>query len=97
MQTLERRLTELERECAAYVGPSVLFIDGEPTAEQRAASQQAESMRRTVVLGELAPGQSAALLASLGTLAKLTEADEPSRRIEALEAPGTSPGAARRR
>ncbi|MFZ2652779.1 MAG: DUF5681 domain-containing protein [Burkholderiaceae bacterium] len=38
-----------------------------------------------VAAGELAPGQGSALLASLGTLAKLTEADEMTRRIEALE------------
>lgn len=40
--------------------------------------------------GELAPGQGAALLAALSTLAKLTEADELMVRIEALEARNTS-------
>jgi len=39
-----------------------------------------------VAAGDLAPGDGAALLASLGTLAKLTEADELERRIVALEA-----------
>ena len=43
-----------------------------------------------VAAGELAPGPGAALLASLGTLAKLTETDELVRRIDALEAVGAT-------
>ena len=35
--------------------------------------------------GQLAPGQGAALLAAIGALAKLVEADELHRRIQALE------------
>lgn len=38
-----------------------------------------------VAAGDLAPGQGAALLAALGTLAKVAEVDELQRRIEALE------------
>lgn len=35
--------------------------------------------------GQLAPGQGAALLGAIGALAKLVEADELNRRVEALE------------
>lgn len=38
-----------------------------------------------VAAGDLAPSQGAAMLAAMGTLAKLTEADELERRIAALE------------
>jgi hypothetical protein len=38
-----------------------------------------------VSIGELTPTQGAALLASLGTLAKLIESDELERRIADLE------------
>lgn len=49
-------------------------------------TEQGRAVLGAVATGELAPGQGAALLASLGTLAKLTETDELSRRIQALEA-----------
>ena len=48
-------------------------------------TEQGRAVVAAVAAGELAPGQGAALLASLGTLAKLTEADELERRIVALE------------
>ena len=48
-------------------------------------TEQGRAVLMAVAAGELAPGQGAALLASLGTLAKLTEADELERRIAALE------------
>jgi hypothetical protein len=48
-------------------------------------TEQGRAVLVAVAAGELAPGQGAALLASLGTLAKLAEADELTRRIEALE------------
>jgi hypothetical protein len=35
--------------------------------------------------GQIAPTQASALLSSLGTLAKIVEADELVRRVEALE------------
>lgn len=49
-------------------------------------TEQGRAVLRAVADGELAPGQGAALLASLGTLARVREADELLRRIEALEA-----------
>ena len=48
-------------------------------------TEQGRAVVVAVAAGELAPSQGAALLASLGTLAKLTEADELERRIAALE------------
>lgn len=48
-------------------------------------TEQGKSVIAAVAAGELAPSQAASLLASLGTLAKLEEADELKRRIEALE------------
>jgi hypothetical protein len=47
-------------------------------------TEQGKAVLASVASGDLAPGQGAALLTSLGTLAKLTETDELSRRIEAL-------------
>lgn len=49
-------------------------------------TEQGKAVLASVASGDLAPGQGAALLASLGTLANLTETDELCRRIEALEA-----------
>ena len=49
-------------------------------------TEQGRAVIGAIASGDLAPSQGAALLASLGTLAKLTEADELERRIEALEA-----------
>jgi hypothetical protein len=50
-----------------------------------ALTDQGRAVLAAVASGALAPGQGAALLASLGALAKLTEADELERRIKALE------------
>ena len=49
-------------------------------------TEQGRAVLVAVASGGLAPGQGAALLASLGTLAKLTETDELERRIQVLEA-----------
>ena len=49
-------------------------------------TEQGRAVVAAAAAGTLAPGQAAALLASLGTLAKLTEADELARRVAALEA-----------
>jgi len=49
-------------------------------------TDQGRAVLRAVADGELAPGQGAALLASLGTLAKVREGDELEARIAALEA-----------
>jgi len=51
-------------------------------------TEQGRAVLGAVAAGTLAPGQGAALLASLGTLAKLQEADELERRIAALEGKG---------
>ena len=48
-------------------------------------SAQGRAVVAAVAAGELSPGQGAALLASLGTLAKLLEVDELERRVAALE------------
>lgn len=48
-------------------------------------TEQGRAVLASVAAGDLPPTQGAALLASLGTLAKLTETDELTRRIEALE------------
>lgn len=48
-------------------------------------TEQGRAVIVAVAAGQLAPAQGAALLAALGTLAKLTEADELERRIAALE------------
>ena len=56
-------------------------------------TEQGKSVLAAVASGDLAPGQGASLLASLGTLAKLEEADDLKRRVEALEQRcGPSPG-----
>ena len=46
---------------------------------------KATAVLASVAAGELAPGQGAALLAAIGTLAKISEVDELARRIEVLE------------
>ena len=53
-------------------------------------TEQGRAVLAGVAAGELAPGEGAALLASLGTLAKLQEADELEARIVALEARSTA-------
>lgn len=42
-------------------------------------------MLRAVAAGELAPGQGAALLGAIGTLARVTEIDELEARLTKLE------------
>ena len=48
-------------------------------------------MLGAVATGTLAPGQGAALLGAIGTLARVVEVDELERRIEALEATHAKP------
>ena len=43
-------------------------------------------MLRAVANGHIAPGQGAALVGAIGTLARVAEVDELERRIMALEA-----------
>ena len=92
----------LERAMAGDIGAARLLLERTvaplKAAEQSAPlalpvgtlTEQGRAVIAAVAAGELAPGQGAALLASLGTLAKLTEADELARRIDALEALSSS-------
>ena len=56
-------------------------------------TEQGQAVIAAVASGELAPSQGAALLSSLGTLAKLAEADDLARRLAVLEARSASEGA----
>lgn len=49
-------------------------------------AEQGRALLGAAAAGELAPGQAAALLGALGTLARVVEVDELTRRVEALEA-----------
>lgn len=49
-------------------------------------TEQGRAVVAAVAAGEIAPGQGASIMGSLGALQKLTEADELLARIEALEA-----------
>lgn len=48
-------------------------------------TDQGRAVLALVAAGELAPGQGAALLGAIGTLARVAEVDELARRIEVLE------------
>lgn len=48
-------------------------------------TDQGRAVLAAVAAGELAPGQGAALLGAIGTLARVAEVDELARRTEALE------------
>ena len=48
-------------------------------------TDQGRAVLRSVASGELAPGQGAALLAGIGTLARVSEIDELAARVAALE------------
>ena len=48
-------------------------------------TDQGRAVLLAVAAGELAPGQGAQLLAAIGTLGKIAEVDELTRRIEILE------------
>jgi hypothetical protein len=49
-------------------------------------TEQGRAVLAAVAAGELAPGQGAALLGAIGTLARVSEIDELTARITALEA-----------
>jgi hypothetical protein len=73
---LERSIAPLK----AIEAPQALHLpDGTLTEQGRA-------VLGAVAAGELAPGQGAALLGAIGTLARVTEVDELTRRIEKWEA-----------
>ena len=48
-------------------------------------TDQGRAVLLAVAAGELAPGQGAALLGAIGTLARVVEVDELARRVTALE------------
>lgn len=48
-------------------------------------TEQGESIMHAVAIGLLAPGQAGALLTGLGSIARLKEVDELTKRLEALE------------
>lgn len=54
-------------------------------------TQQGRAVLASVAAGELAPGQGAALLGALGTLARVAEVDELAARITALEEKNAKP------
>ena len=54
-------------------------------------TEQGRAVLGAVAAGDLAPGQGAALLGAIGTLARVAEVDELERRLAALEA--RTPGA----
>lgn len=51
-------------------------------------TEQGRAVLAAVAAGELAPGQGAALLAGIGTLARVAELDELARRVAVLEGKG---------
>ena len=54
-------------------------------------TEQGRAVLACVAAGELAPGQGSALLAAIGTLARVAEVDELAARIAALEAAHAKP------
>ena len=54
-------------------------------------TDQGRAVLASVAAGELAPGQGAALLGAIGTLAKISELDDLTQRITALEALNAKP------
>ena len=78
---LERAIAPLK---AAEQSQALSLPDGTLTEQGRA-------VLASVAAGELAPGQGAALLGAIGTLARVTEIDELARRIEVLEEKNAKP------
>ena len=54
-------------------------------------TEQGRAVLACVAAGELAPGQGSALLAAIGTLARVAEVDELAARIAAMEAAHAKP------
>ena len=71
--------------CLPALKPLEATIDGMalPTGS---LTQQASDIMAAVSRGEIAPGQGAQLVASIGAVAKIAETDELRARIERLEA-----------
>ena len=78
---LERAIAPLK---AAEQSQALSLPDGTLTEQGRA-------VLASVAAGELAPGQGAALLGAIGTLARVAEIDELARRIEVLEEKNAKP------
>ena len=78
---LERAIAPLK---AAEQSQALSLPDGTLTDQGRA-------VLASVAAGELAPGQGAALLGAIGTLARVAEIDELARRIEVLEEKNAKP------
>lgn len=72
---LERSIAPLK----AQEAPQAVNLAGDSLTDQGRA------VLRSVAAGELAPGQGAALLAGIGTLARVAEIDELAARVAALE------------
>lgn len=51
----------------------------------KSLAEQGRSVMEALANGDIAVGQAGTLLSSLGTMAKLVEVDELTRRIQALE------------
>lgn len=61
------------------------------TLPEGTLTEQGRAVLASVAVGELAPGQGAALLGALGTLARVAEVDELAARIAALEEKNAKP------
>ncbi len=77
---LERAIAPLK---AMEPTQAIALPDGTLTAQGRAVLS-------AVALGHLAPGQGSQLLAAIGSLARVTEIDELTQRIDKLEAANVS-------
>ncbi|WP_426117260.1 DUF5681 domain-containing protein [Massilia sp. PWRC2] len=81
--------TQAARLLLERVLPPVKAVEATVTLEltpRASLTEQGESIVRAVAVGLLAPGQAGALLAGLGSIARLKEVDELTKRLEALEA-----------
>ena len=72
---LERAIAPLK----AAEQPQAVNLSGD------SLTAQGRAVLASVARGELAPGQGAALLGAIGQLCRVTEVDELTRRIDALE------------
>ena len=79
--------TQAARLILERVLPALKASEATQTLDLPAGSltDQGRAVLASVAAGELAPGQGAALLGAIGTLARVSEIDELHSRIEALE------------
>src|SRR5450830_145602 len=80
--------TQAARLLLERVIPPMKAIEATVTLElapDASLTEQGESIVRAAAGGALAPGQAGALLAGLGSIARLKEVDELTTRLEALE------------